>query len=43
MAFGFGKKKNPEVKSNSDVPRKRNWRGDALTENTEGFRDLYWP
>ncbi len=42
MAFPFSGKKNIDKKKRSEPAKKRNHRGDALTEDMEGFKDLYW-
>lgn len=43
MAFRFGKKdKDIDKKKRSEPVKPQSHRGDALTEDMEGFKDLYW-
>lgn len=41
MAFRFGKK-DIDMKKRSEPAKQQNNRGQALTEDMEGFKDLYW-
>lgn len=42
MAFLSGKPKDMDKKQRIEQPKIPNQRGHALTEETEGFKDLYW-
>jgi len=42
MAFPFWGKKDIDKKKKSEPAKQRNNRGDSLTEDMEGFKDLYW-
>ncbi|MEL1135249.1 hypothetical protein AAC978_08680 [Desulfitobacterium sp. THU1] len=41
MAFFGSKGRDPKKKA--DSAKKQHHRGDAIREDMEGFKDLYWP
>lgn len=43
MAFLSRKPKEIGEKQHSEQPKAPNHRGHALTEDMEGFKDLFWP
>ncbi|AGA69491.1 hypothetical protein Desdi_2047 [Desulfitobacterium dichloroeliminans LMG P-21439] len=41
--MGFFSSKGRDPKKKSDPDKKQHRRGDAIKEDMEGFKDLYWP
>ncbi|MGE4272657.1 MAG: hypothetical protein AB7E31_07280 [Desulfitobacterium sp.] len=41
--MAFFSSKGRDTKKKADPAKKQNHRGDAIREDMEGFKDLYWP